>query len=113
MAHYVVHISRLFLTPVFVLAIFASSGVHAETVASIENQELSRAVNTLVLAWNNRNAEKIVNLFLSDAVLIMRTGKTTRSRSAIRDRLLDEWSGKGSLNHSLERFRSRATILPS
>jgi uncharacterized protein (TIGR02246 family) len=105
MAHYVVRISRFFLTPVFVVAIFASVRVDAETVASIENRELSRAVNELVSAWNDRDAEKIANLFLSDAVLIMPTGKTTRSRSAIRDRLLDEWSGKlkdSSLNHSLE-----------
>ena len=105
MVTYLLHISRFFLTPVFVLAIFTSVRVNAETVASIENRELSRAVNTLVSAWNNRDAEKIANLFLSDAVLIMPTGKTTRSRSAIRDRLLDEWSGKlkdSSLNHSLE-----------
>jgi uncharacterized protein (TIGR02246 family) len=105
MMRYLLHISRFILAPAFVLAIFTSVRVNAETVASIENRELSRAVNTLVSAWNNRDAEKIANLFLSDAVLIMPTGKTTRSRSAIRERLLDEWSGKlkdSSLNHSLE-----------
>jgi uncharacterized protein (TIGR02246 family) len=59
-----------------------------------DHDELSRTVNALATAWNNKNADAIAGLFTSGALLVMPTGNETRTRSAIRDRLLKEWSGK-------------------
>ena len=59
-----------------------------------DRHQLSSAVNSLAAAWNNKNADAIVWLFTSDAILVMPTGNETRTRSAIRDRLLKEWRGK-------------------
>ena len=47
----------------------------------------------------------IVGLFLPDAVLVMPTGKIARTRSGIRERLIDEWNGKlkdTRLSHAVE-----------
>jgi uncharacterized protein (TIGR02246 family) len=70
-----------------------------------DRHQLSSAVNSLAAAWNNKNADAIVRLFTSDAILVMPTGNETRTRSAIRDRLLKEWSGKlkeSKLSHEIE-----------
>lgn len=80
----------------------------AAAAQSNHHTELSRAVNSLATAWNNKDAEAIAGLFASDAILIMPTGKETRTRSAIRNRLLEEWSGKlkdSELDHAVESVR--------
>lgn len=70
-----------------------------------DNRELIANAERLVAAWNRSDAEVIVALFLPEAVLIMPTGNVARSRSAIRQRLLSEWSGKlkdSKLTHAVE-----------
>jgi len=41
-----------------------------------------------------RDADRIAELFLPDAILVLPTGSVTRSRSEIRQRVLAEWRGK-------------------
>lgn len=68
-------------------------------------QSIAMAVHDLVSAWNQHDAEAIAGLFLPDAVLVMPTGNVAKSRSGIRRKLLDEWSGKlrdTTLSHTVE-----------
>jgi uncharacterized protein (TIGR02246 family) len=70
-----------------------------------DNRQLLSNAESLVSAWNQNDAEMIVELFLPDAVLITPTGKIARSRSAIRQRLILEWNGhlKGTkLSHAVK-----------
>ncbi|MGH7795554.1 MAG: SgcJ/EcaC family oxidoreductase [Candidatus Binatia bacterium] len=71
-----------------------------------DNRELlAKAVEGLVSAWNANDAETIAGLFLPSAILVMPTGSIARSRSGIRERLLDEWRGKlkdTTLIHAVE-----------
>jgi uncharacterized protein (TIGR02246 family) len=79
--------------------------VRAAQVTRQGPPELSKAVDALVVAWNKQDAELIVGYFLPDAVLIMPTGKTARTRDGIRQRLLEEWNGKLKdtvLRHTIE-----------
>jgi len=68
-------------------------------------QSIAMAVDGLVSAWNQHDAEAIAGLFLPDAVLVMPTGNVAKSRSGIRRKLLDEWRGKlrdTTLSHTVE-----------
>lgn len=93
-------------------------GVNAQTVKkNPDNRELlSIMAQRLVSAWNKQDSEMIVGLFLPDAVLVMPTGKIARTRSGIRERLIDEWNGKlkdTTLSHAVEAvsLESNATAM--
>lgn len=82
---------------VALLGAFAAKPVadaEAESKNLDSRQLLSKTMGALVSAWNKQDAESIVGLFLPDAVLVMPTGKVARTRSAIRERLIEEWKGK-------------------
>ena len=84
------------------LSIFLFVALSAKAIVSADlekknpdNRELiAHAVENLVSGWNKKDSEAIVGLFLPDAVLVMPTGKIARTRSGIRQRLLDEWNEK-------------------
>ena len=95
------------------LSIFLFLPLSAKTIVSADSEKknpdnrelISRAVENLVSGWNKKDSETIVGLFLPDAVLVMPTGKIARTRSAIRQRLLEEWNGKlkdTTLTHVVE-----------
>lgn len=71
-----------------------------------DNREsVAMAVDGLVLAWNQYDAEAIAGLFLPDAILVMPTGNVAKTRAGIRRKLLDEWSGKlknTTLSHAVK-----------
>jgi uncharacterized protein (TIGR02246 family) len=90
---------------VFLGLLSTPHSIKAAVQDSHNREVLSKAVEALVSAWNKRDAEVISRLFLPDAVLVMPTGKIARTRAAIRERLLDEWSGKLKdtvLTHAVE-----------
>ena len=58
------------------------------------HESLSKIVESLKSAWNKNDADRIAELFLPDAILVLPTGSVTRSRSEIRQRVLAEWRGK-------------------
>lgn len=55
---------------------------------------LARLVESLNSAWNQNDADRVVELFHPDATLELPTGAVTRSRSGIKQRILAEWAGK-------------------
>ena len=88
----------------FVSVFFFSFVLNDAKGESNDHHELSRAVNTLVSAWNDRNENLIAGLFVSDAIFIMPSGRETHTRLAIRNRLVEEWKGKlkdSALDHHL------------
>ncbi|HEY5543882.1 MAG TPA: SgcJ/EcaC family oxidoreductase [Candidatus Binatia bacterium] len=95
----------------FVSLLMISLSAHAFTNSQAgrnnpDNREsVAMAVDGLVSAWNQHDAEAIAGLFLPDAVLVMPTGNVAKSRSGIRQKLLDQWSGKlkdTTLSHAVE-----------
>jgi uncharacterized protein (TIGR02246 family) len=59
-----------------------------------EEQAARKVIATVAMAWNKNDVESIARLFVTDAVLITPTGSVIRSRSAIRQRIIDERNGK-------------------
>jgi uncharacterized protein (TIGR02246 family) len=58
------------------------------------HESLSKIVESLKVAWNKNDADRIAELFLPDAILVLPTGSAAQSRSEIKQRVLAEWRGK-------------------
>jgi uncharacterized protein (TIGR02246 family) len=92
----------------FILIPFPVRAAAANDVGRINSDNravVSRAVDGLVSAWNQYDAERIAELFLPDAELVMPNGKVARSRAEIRQNLLEEWGGRlqdTTLSHVVE-----------
>ncbi len=56
------------------------------------HESLSKIVESLQSAWNKNDADRIAELFLPDAILVLPT--VAQSRSEITQRVLAEWRGK-------------------
>jgi ketosteroid isomerase-like protein len=50
-------------------------------------ESLSKIVESLKSAWNKNDADRIAELFLPDAILVLPTGSVAQSRSEIRQRV--------------------------
>ncbi len=82
--------------------VFLAAMLSANAITSAEpvgknpdnHESLSKIVENLKSAWNKNDADRIAELFLPDAILVLPTGSVTRSRSEIRQRVLAEWRGK-------------------
>ena len=76
----------------------------ANTITSVEpvrknpdnHESLSKIVESLKAAWNKNDADRIAELFLPDAILVLPTGSSAQSRSEIKQRVLAEWRGKSN-----------------
>ncbi len=91
------------------LLFYLDPGVGSATPARQKNADnrtvIASSLNSLVAAWNSKNPDSVARLFQPDAVLVMPSGKETRSRAQIRQRLLSEWQGKlkdSKLSHTVE-----------
>jgi ketosteroid isomerase-like protein len=50
-------------------------------------ESLSKIVESLKSSWNKNDADRIAELFLPDAILVLPTGSVAQSRSEIRQRV--------------------------
>jgi hypothetical protein len=85
--------------------VFLAAMLSANTITGAEpvrknpdnDESLSTIVESLKSAWNKNDADRIAELFLPDAILVLPTGSVTRSRSEIRRRVLAECRGRERL----------------
>ena len=87
------------------LSVKAVGGADEDRKNPDNRKLISVSVEKLVSAWNKKNSDSMADLFLPEAVLVMPSGNVTRSRSAIRQRIISEWEGKlkdSTLSHSVE-----------
>ena len=101
---------RLFiLITVFLSALMSGQADAGESKSGSNSDDrnlVSKALNSLVSAWNKNDAEGIAKLFLPNGVLVTPTGSVLRSRSEIRKRVSDERQGKlkdTTLNHAINK----------
>jgi uncharacterized protein (TIGR02246 family) len=83
-------------------SVFLAAMLWANSITSAEpvrknpdnHESLSKIVESLKAAWNKNDADRIAELFLPDAILVLPTGSAAQSRSEIKQRVLAEWRGK-------------------
>ena len=90
------HIPRVAGIVFLAALLWANAITSAEPVRKTPDnpESLSKIVERLKSAWNKNDADRIAELFLPDAILVLPTGSVAQSRSEIRQRVIVEWRGK-------------------
>jgi uncharacterized protein (TIGR02246 family) len=89
-------LALLLVNPVTTLANLTATNANRQDGVK-RNDELraaARIAEIVAIAWNQNDSETLAGLFLPHAVLIMPTGSVAHSRTAIKQRIIDERNGK-------------------